>query len=339
LKENKSDGLDQLYYEPRGHITHGGTFQNFQFLPSGKNGVHGNFVFLQEDILVNWAIKDHTLKILAVNPRVKKVIASAHGAHLYVKSDPKSNGDFDRIIRVNGDATIDFILDLRIFPGQFIESFQIQDETDEMRQFVIFMKNKNNNKITLSQVDYSSGAMYHRYITEIDTLRPSKYNDTQHLVTYNMETGMAMVCNDTGCVEKDILRQKTKPIFYEMETFGTDAVWNTEKKIVMMAGFDTIVHKKDSLTKKIIHTMQINNGGTQISEIKSSEKKNLIYGAGKVWNFEEDSEGNTDNKFIMNQAYDQMNIEENLVLLKNKSGISIHDKNDLNKYIYAADYK
>jgi hypothetical protein len=65
----------------------------------------------------------------------------------------------------------------------------------------------------------------------------------------------------------------------------------------------------------------------------------LIYGAGMVWNFEEGSEGNTDNKFIMNQAYDQMNIEENLVLLKNKSGISIHDKNDLNKYIYAADYK
>jgi hypothetical protein len=254
LKENESDGPDQLYFEPEGHITHGGTFQNFQFLPSGKKGVHGNFVLLQEDILVDWAIKDHTLRILAVNPRVKKVTASAHGAHLFVKSDPKSNGDFDRIIRVNGDATIDFILDLRIFPGQFIESFQIQDETDTMRQFVIFMKNKNNNKITLSQVDYNSGAMYQRYITEIDTLKPTKY-DTQHLVTYNGETGMAMVCNDTGCVEKDILRQKTEPVFYEMETFGTNAVWNTEKKIVMMSGFDTIIHKKDSLTKKIIHSM------------------------------------------------------------------------------------
>jgi hypothetical protein len=255
LKENESDRPDQLYFEPEGHITHGGTFQNYQFLPSGKKGVHGNFVLLQEDILVEWLIKDHTLRILAVNPRVKKVTASAHGAHLFVKSDPNSNGDFDRIIRVNGDATIDFILDLQIFPGQFIESFQIQDETDAMRQFVIFMKNKNNNKITLSQIDYSRGAMYQRYITEIDTIKPGKYNDTQHLVTYNMETGMAMVCNDTGCVEKDILRQKTEPVFYEMETFGTNAVWNTEKKIVMISGFDTIIHKKDTLTKKIIHSM------------------------------------------------------------------------------------
>jgi hypothetical protein len=130
LRENEEDGLHQLYFEIKGHITHGGTFQSFKFLPSGKKGDHGDFVLLQADILVNWAIKDHTLKILAVNPQVKKVTASAHGAHLYIKSDPKSNGDFDRIIRVNNDATIDFILDLRIFTGKFIESFQIQDETD-----------------------------------------------------------------------------------------------------------------------------------------------------------------------------------------------------------------
>jgi hypothetical protein len=207
-----------------------------------------------------------------------------------------------------------------------------------MRQFVIFVKNENNNKITLSQLDYSSGAMYQRYITEIDTVRPSKYDDTQHLVTYNMETGMAMVCNDNGCVEKDILRQKTEQVLYEIETFGANAVWNTDKKTVIMSGFDTIVHKKDLITKKIIHSMRITNGGSEISEIKSSDGKNLIYGTGKVWNFEEGTEGNTDNKFIMNQAYDQMNINEDLVLLKNKSGISIHNKNDLTEYIYAFDY-
>lgn len=244
MKQDAQDGPDEINYMPEGYITHGGTFKSFQFLPSGIKGSHGNFVLLQDDILANWAIKGHTLKILAVNPQVKKVKSSAHGAHLFIKTNPESAEKFDRIIRLNADATIDFILDLRVFRGEFIESFQITDETDAMRQFVIFVKNETNNKITVSKLDYSQGEMYHRYITEIETVRPNKYG-TQHLVTYNMDTGMVMVCNEQGCVEKDILRQNTEQVLYEMETFGANAVWNTDKKIVMMAGFDTIVHKKD----------------------------------------------------------------------------------------------
>jgi len=331
---------DPITYKIKGNITHNATFHNFRFLPSRRPSIHGSFLLGQKDILVQWNIKSSVLEILAVDPLIKKVQSSAHGAYLYLKANPASKETFDRIIRVNGNSMIDFILDSAVFSGAFIESFQLGNETDSQRKFIIFMKNQNNNKITISQNDYDYGAMYNRYVAEIETVSPGKY-EQQHLVTYNEDTGFAMVCGDDSCTEINALcRDKDRhQITYKTDNFGYNAVWNTPDRIVMMAGFDTKIYKKDVEKKTLTDMKWIQKGGSQIAEVKSSNGGNLIYGNGMVWNFMEVMDDGTDGKFIINNAYDQITIKNDLVLLKNPYGISIHDKKDLDTPIYKLDYK
>ena len=175
------------------------TCTTIRFIPAFSKENYGIFVAYNQNILTTWTYTDVNVRVLNISPKVETAATNSYGRHIVLK-----HYNHKDIVRVNEDSRIDFTIDERL-TGEFVDSFEIKDtnKLDRVTKFLLFTLNFDGETINAKQLTITRGNYWYTWCDEFKTFPKTPYGKQKHLIHYNYQTDIFMVCNSQNCVEMD----------------------------------------------------------------------------------------------------------------------------------------